>query len=671
MVTATCPECDHVQERPTDTTAELRCMICGIMFALPILSQVKLQKTLPSNDDLPTIKPIKKTESTLGLAAGESEDNKPSKSLKKAKSFDEHQNEPRSKKKEPAKSSATRKRRDTGDDDAPRRGSRGLNASGMRLMIGMIVAGALFLGTVGTGAWFLFGKSKTPTVATAPPNFVPPMNVMPPMNAAPVPIDVPVVEKPVSVKVVPPVIPRKNVPFVNPLPDPPVPVKPEPVVEVVPFIRPPEKVMAITPTLAVDGAEVKLPGTADRVCYGGGGRFVIFRIPSVKQIAVLDLSLGKVAKYIPLAEDGAMIAAGMNKLYTYSPNAAVFQRWDLITFEKEATVPNPLGGAPKQILMGNATDGPLYIGGQGINNQKHFGFLDGRTFKSVELASTNMSGPAISDWYPPTVRISGDGRVFSWWSSGLSPSGFSSFVIGNTEAKSYSQHTSVGPILPGPDGTLFTGAGVYTPEQKKLDNSSGAYSYSFYPPIPPAQGRAYVHISNERPGTVEKTSNRISLKIIGDDRPLVSLNNVKGLELKADNNNASPGAGLPLYDRVYLVPNAKVLAVLAATGDKVYLNAFDLKAVLNKSGTDFLIVVSQPPSAVLDKTYRYKPEVLSKKGEVKLKLESGPDGMKIDGNEIVWDVPKSHPKIADVILTVSDKSGQETFHTFTIAVNEK
>ncbi len=103
----------------------------------------------------------------------------------------------------------------------------------------------------------------------------------------------------------------------------------------------------------------------------------------------------------------------------------------------------------------------------------------------------------------------------------------------------------------------------------------------------------------------------------------------------------------------------------------MYLNAFDLKATLEKSGTDFLIVVSQPPSAVRDKTYRYEPEVLSKKGQVKLKLESGPDGMKLDGNAIVWDVPKSHPKTADVILTVSDKSGQETFHTFTIAVNEK
>ena len=45
--------------------------------------------------------------------------------------------------------------------------------------------------------------------------------------------------------------------------------------------------------------------------------------------------------------------------------------------------------------------------------------------------------------------------------------------------------------------------------------------------------------------------------------------------------------------------------------------------------------------------------------------------MKVVGNAIVWDVPKSHPKTADVIVTVSDKSGQETFHTFTIAVNEK
>ncbi len=343
MVTATCPACDHVQERPTDATAELRSLICGIVFALPVLAQVKFQKTSASDDDLPTIKPMQKdakAESPLGLAAGESEDDKPSKTRKKTKPFHERQNEPRSKKKKPSKATpSSRKRRDASEDDAPRHGSKGLNASGMRLVIGLIVAGALFLGTASVG-WYFLGKSQTPTVATAPPLFVPPMNEMPPMNVAPVPIDAPAV-KPVPANPRTVVAPRKNVPFVNPLPDPPVPVKPELVVEVTPFIRPPEKVIAITPTLAVDGAEVKLPGTADRVCYGGGGRYVIFRIPSVKQIAVLDLSLGKVAKYIPMVEDAALFAAGMNKLYVYSPNAAVFQRWDLATFEKEATVPNP------------------------------------------------------------------------------------------------------------------------------------------------------------------------------------------------------------------------------------------------------------------------------------------------------------------------------------------
>lgn len=49
---------------------------------------------------------------------------------------------------------------------------------------------------------------------------------------------------------------------------------------------------------------------------------------------------------------------------------------------------------------------------------------------------------------------------------------------------------------------------------------------------------------------------------------------------------------------------------------------------------------------------------------------TGPEGMRIakDG-KLVWDIPAEFPEsYVDVLLSVSDKVEQETFHTFKLAV---
>jgi hypothetical protein len=68
--------------------------------------------------------------------------------------------------------------------------------------------------------------------------------------------------------------------------------------------------------------------------------------------------------------------------------------------------------------------------------------------------------------------------------------------------------------------------------------------------------------------------------------------------------------------------------------------------------------------------YQYQLVVKSKKGGVKFKLESGPKEMKMDGNGLLtWQVPAGNAaKETDVIVTVSDATGQEMFHTFKVGV---
>ncbi|AMV22811.1 hypothetical protein VT84_00265 [Gemmata sp. SH-PL17] len=435
------------------------------------------------------------------------------------------------------------------------------------------------------------------------------------------------------------------------------------------FVRPAAAPAKITPTKAADKSEIKLPGSADMTCMGGNGRYVLFRVPKVKQVAVLDVCEGKVVKYLPLGEEGALIAAGNEHLFVLNPTANVVQRWNLKTFEKELTVANPLKGTPRQLLVGHATDGPVFVVGP---NRA----LDGKTFKEIELgAGANggggMGGMAGHPQYPPSARVSADGRVFAWWTMGLSPSGLSSMVVGDEGAKSYYEHTSVGAILPGPDGTLFTAGALYTPELKALGDAKGLSGQ----PIPPAHGRLFLTVSGPDRFN-NKTDTKVTLRMLGEARPLVELGALAGLDLPLDPWGAmAPGgrATLPVSDRAFLVPDAHALVLLNGAGDKVIVHKIEVEALLEKAGIDYLFVVSRPPAAVTGAAFSYKPEVKSKKGGVKIKLDAGPEGMKVSADgTVTWNVPANFADgSAPVILTVSDASGQETFHTFALPVRSR
>src|SRR5439155_22149822 len=103
-----------------------------------------------------------------------------------------------------------------------------------------------------------------------------------------------------------------------------------------------------------------------------------------------------------------------------------------------------------------------------------------------------------------------------------------------------------------------------------------------------------------------------------------------------------PGAvpvGLQLYDRVFLVPDAKALVVLTGSADKVVMHRLDVDELVRASGTEVLAVTSRPDPATRGRPFAYAPKVLSKAGGVRLKLDAGPDGMKLDGDRLTWAVP--------------------------------
>jgi WD40 repeat protein len=444
----------------------------------------------------------------------------------------------------------------------------------------------------------------------------------------------------------------------------PKPAEPEQAVEVKPAAAPPP-VGGIRPApLKAEKEERPLPSPADDACFGGGGRFFILHLPRERKLAVFDVNEAKVVRYLSVADDNVKFAAGLDKLFVVSPDKNVIQRFSLATFEKEVTAPLPFQGTVKAVATGAAASGPLlvhYARGAGPGGGEPVTFLDPVSFKELHFAAR----PSAHGSYH--YRASPDGTVFGGWITSESQS-MSSIVLGGKTARVYHGEMA-GIVVPAADNTLVAGGGLYTPECKALGSDKAEPRYRLR--VPAQTGRFYITCpggggAQFNTGELE-TSKPVTVYLIGDARPIATL---KDMELPAS-NEAWTNNDFTQDKRVLFVPEAKLIAILPRSNDRLVLHRFDLDDALEKAGVDYLFVVSRPPAAASKGTpFAYVPQVKSKQGGLKYKLEAGPEGMKVtpDG-KLTWAVPKDAAEgDVDVLLSIADKSGQEIFHAFRLAV---
>ena len=433
--------------------------------------------------------------------------------------------------------------------------------------------------------------------------------------------------------------------------------------------------LAVRPAdLAKDEVTVPLPSSAAGIIPAAGGRFLLINLPKERKLAVFDTTAAKVVKYLPVPEAEAKIAAGREKLIILLPGANVIQRWSLATLERELTVANPITHPLKSLSMGSNSDGPLVAvttsgapGGFGTAILLY----DAKTFKSMDDAFVGggRGNSTFHPQYPPEVRVSANGDLITAWVWGLSPSGVSIWSREGAKYKGVHEHDSWGVLTPDPEGkVVYANGKVVTTEAKKLaDGPTGQV-------IPAVAGPMLLSLAGEggdgRVGNPPKAF-RASVHMDRSSRPLVTLPALKGLEVtpREPGGFGGGGAALGLEQRVHLIPDAKLLVIASEAGDKLHLHKFDVDAILEKAGVDYLFVTGRPGGATRGATFKYTPAVKSKQGGVKIKLDAGPDGMKVVNGELTWAVPRTFADATvPVILTVSDKTGQETFHTFTLSV---
>jgi serine protease Do len=412
------------------------------------------------------------------------------------------------------------------------------------------------------------------------------------------------------------------------------------------------------PSLTQEKVVRQLPSTFSEVTVGGGGRFLFFHLPKIRKLAVFDVNEAKIVHYVPLAEDQVKFAAGMDKLIVVFDGSHLIQRWDLKTFDREATAPLPIKRSIKSICMGSASNGPLLVHsseGVGPLDRAPSNFLDIHTLKMLQFDGFDTQATAAHNMVE--IRASADGRVFT--SMFMNPGQSGTLILTGNTVKRYYVQNNLGHMVPGPDGkVIFTGIGLFTNECKPISgNQPGSYSFpavhgqyymTFQPGAPPGSGKVTVHLT-------------------GDHRPLLTLPAVEGV------SNPTPFGTSDIARRLYLLPDAKLIISLPQTNDRLILQQFDVEEALTRSGVDYLFVTSRAPlHAKKGELYSYQVVAKTKKGGLRYKLESGPKGMVIaNDGRLTWPVPPDFTEVdTTVIVTLRDATGQECFHTFSINLTD-
>jgi hypothetical protein len=221
--------------------------------------------------------------------------------------------------------------------------------------------------------------------------------------------------------------------------------------------------------------------------------------------------------------------------------------------------------------------------------------------------------------------------------------------------------------VPGPTGkVIYTGYGMFTNQLKPLVLMGAGKGSSSY--LPAAHGDYFLRL--EPVG--ERGEGALSFYLGGMDQPFARLASLEGIYPEGISYGKAREK-ITHDKRVHFIPAANLLITIPGTNDKLVLHRFDPEAALEKSDVDYLLIRTTPTTtAKRGEMYRYKMAVKSKKGGVKIRLESGPEGMKVSAEgEVTWKVPAmGDEQEVDIILAVTDKSDREVFQSFKVQLRE-
>ncbi len=407
--------------------------------------------------------------------------------------------------------------------------------------------------------------------------------------------------------------------------------------------------------------EVRLPGRIDGLCVGGGGDYLVLRLGGLRKLVIFETREARIARYLPVDED-ALIAAGMKKLVLLNGKQGILQRYDLASGQRELAVVSPVPSV-QCMATGCASDGPLLVTARDKSRHGYdeLVFID---VQSLKVTPVDVKGERFGMWIN-RIWASADAAVFGLGALNSSSDATVLKLRGPT-ATIRSNSQSRGYLMPSMDGRiLFTSDGLFDDTFQPI-NRKRQYVSQVGAFLPCPYAAYYLGISDSGRDDIPD----VAIYSLTDHQRLLILPELPELSEMWD--SYSHQGGLDWDQRLHVLPDQQRIVTIPSGRDRLLIRKFDLLAELKAADVDYLFVSSIPPSvAAQGEEYRYRLRIESRRGKIQCKLESGPTGMTLSDDAVLsWTPAKTlDDDEFGVIISISDASGQEIFHSFLIRVN--
>lgn len=399
---------------------------------------------------------------------------------------------------------------------------------------------------------------------------------------------------------------------------------------------------------------LNLDGPISDVYVGGGGRYLVFHVPTLSRLVIYDVPAAKVFGNIAGVDQNVRVAVGREKLFVGRSSDSRIVRFDIRGGVQE------LIGVPKtperlqHFAIGSDSDGPLVTGAISADNKYQARLYDTATLTPIEVPiddPTRKDGPRgfpfTNASIPAHIAVSGDGRAICL-SDRLytrTATGYSAVPI---NASSW--------LRPSPNGTALLGNSLWTDDGKviRFDDFGPRGLY------PAANGPFFLSVEYGAARPV-----RVLLHADQEKKPLGELPTPDDLiEYFRKNTLASP-----LHRYLTFLPEPGLLVFAAPGARSVQLVPVDLPAMLAKAGRDVMFTAVPPAAVPKDRAYTYTATGIARDGaRPKFELEAGPPGMTVTADgKLTWspDAAFREPT-ADVRLVAraGDKQTVQQFRLF-------
>jgi hypothetical protein len=445
---------------------------------------------------------------------------------------------------------------------------------------------------------------------------------------------------------------------------------------------PDEEVARAATNLLQNLGTVMLPAPLEDVAVAAAGRILVLKLREQKGLTVYDTSTRKL-KTIELPASDFTFGAGGNVAVVFLKKSVELRSYNLTTLEqiraKEFVDPVVI----LRIVMGHSRDDLALVRLAhvlGNNDSTSLLLLDVTTLKLGRPTNRERS-PGNNTSYDDNVhyRANGDLTRLTEWKSTSSPSGVYLFTRTETEWQHQGNHESAGHLALGDDGKIYTGYGHImdlnegNPRRgERIVSTAEISGQSLFPGIG-IGGRFFLGL---------KTDGSVYVYQTGVTTPLCQLDTFPQwalpLEERADktpDQKQPPGKLektvenlLTLDRRIVFAPAAGHIVFLPHANDRLVHRKFDLKAVLDGTGKDYLLAVTTPPVRTKSGArWEYQIDTLEKHGPVEFKLEQAPEGMSLSGRgQLTWKIPSGIRGTAEVTVGITDSKSNSIRHGFTI-----